>query len=153
MVEKFKILSAGGSSKGLNIFKSSAYKEHQRKPMASLFWSLRWAIGIWLVCALAFGLSFWIEHIWRYGWSPATAHWSALYFQNLLSTAGMSAIAEVPEWFVRTLLRTDIACITPLLPIIAYFFMSDATLVKEFNPYGNDKFDEKSSNKATKGVC
>ena len=150
MVEKFKILSAGGSSKGLNIFKSSAYKEHQRKPMASLFWSLRWAIGIWLVCALAFGLSFWIEHIWRYGWSPATAHWSALYFQNLLSTAGMSAIAEVPEWFVRTLLRTDIACITPLLPIIAYFFMSDATLVKEFNPYGNDKFDEKSSNKATK---
>ena len=150
MVEKFKILSAGGSSKGLNIFKSSAYREHQRKPMASLFWSLRWAIGIWLVCALAFGLSFWIEHIWRYGWSPATAHWSALYFQNLLSTAGMSAIAEVPEWFVRTLLRTDIACITPLLPIIAYFFMSDATLVKEFNPYGNDKFDEKSSNKATK---
>lgn len=150
MVEKFKILSAGGSSKGLNIFKSSAYKEHQRKPMASLFWSLRWAIGIWLVCALAFGLSFWIEHIWRYGWSPATAHWSALYFQNLLSTAGMSAIAEVPEWFVRTLLRTDIACITPLLPIIAYFFMSDATLVKEFNPYGNDKFDAKSSNKATK---
>ena len=150
MVEKFKILSAGGSSKGLNIFKSSAYQEHQRKPMASLFWSLRWAIGIWLVCALAFGLSFWIEHIWRYGWSPATAHWSALYFQNLLSTAGMSAIAEVPEWFVRTLLRTDIACITPLLPIIAYFFMSDATLVKEFNPYGNDKFDEKSSNKATK---
>ena len=150
MVEKFKILSAGGSSKGLNIFKSSAYEEHQRKPMASLFWSLRWAIGIWLVCALAFGLSFWIEHIWRYGWSPATAHWSALYFQNLLSTAGMSAIAEVPEWFVRTLLRTDIACITPLLPIIAYFFMSDATLVKEFNPYGNDKFDKKSSNKATK---
>ena len=150
MVEKFKILSAGGSSKGLNIFKSSAYQEHQRKPMASLFWSLRWAIGIWLVCALAFGLSFWIEHIWRYGWSPATAHWSALYFQNLLSTAGMSAIAEVPEWFVRTLLRTDIACITPLLPIIAYFFMSDATLVKEFNPYGNDKFDAKSSNKATK---
>lgn len=150
MVEKFKILSAGGTSKGLNIFKSSAYKEHQRKPMASLFWSLRWAVGIWLVCALAFGLSFWIEHIWRYGWSPATAHWTSLYFHNMLATAGMSVIAEIPDWFVRTLLRTDIACIVPLIPIIAYFFMADATLVKEFNPYGNDKFDEKSSNKATK---
>lgn len=150
MVEKFKILSAGGKSKGLNIFKSSAYKEHQRTPMASLFWSLRWSIGIWLVCALAFGLSFWIEHIWRYGWSPATAHWSALYFNNMLTSGGISILAEVPAWFIRTLLRTDIACMVPLLPIIAYFFMSDATLVKEFNPYGNDKFDEKSSNKATK---
>ncbi len=150
MVEKFKILSAGGKSKGLNIFKSSAYKEHQRTPMASLFWSLRWSVGIWLVCALAFGLSFWIEHIWRYGWSPATAHWSALYFNNMLTSGGISILAEVPAWFIRTLLRTDIACMVPLLPIIAYFFMSDATLVKEFNPYGNDKFDEKSSNKATK---
>lgn len=150
MVEKFKILSAGGKSKGLNIFKSSAYKEHQRTPMASLFWSLRWSVGIWLICALAFGLSFWIEHIWRYGWSPATAHWSALYFNNMLTSGGISILAEVPAWFIRTLLRTDIACMVPLLPIIAYFFMSDATLVKEFNPYGNDKFDEKSSNKATK---
>ena len=150
MVEKFKILSAGGTSKGLNIFKSSAYKEHQRTPMAALFWSLRWAVGIWLVCALAFGLSFWIEHIWRYGWSPATAHWTSLYFHNMISSGGMSVLAEIPSWFTRTLLRTDIACIVPLLPIIAYFFMADATLVKEFNPYGNDKFDEKSSNKATK---
>lgn len=150
MVEKFKILSAGGKSKGLNIFKSSAYKESLRTPMASLFWSLRWAVGIWLVCALAFGLSFWIEHIWRYGWSPATAKWTSLYFYNILTSGGMSVLAEVPAWFVRTLLRTDIACITPLLPIIAYFFMADATLVKEFNPYGNDKFDDKSSNKASK---
>ena len=41
-------------------------------------------------------------------------------------------------------------CMVPLLPIIAYFFMADSTLIKEFNPYGNDKFDDKSSNKATK---
>ena len=150
MVEKFKILSAGGKSKGLNIFKSSAYKETLRGPMASLFWSLRWAIGIWLVCAVAFGLSFWIEHIWRYGWSPATAHWSGLYFYNILTSGGMSVLAEIPAWFMRTLLHTDIACITPLLPIIAYFFMSDSTLVKEFNPYSGDKLDDKSSNKASK---
>ena len=150
MVEKFKILSAGGKSKGLNIFKSSAYKETLRGPMASLFWSLRWAIGIWLVCAVAFGLSFWIEHIWRYGWSPATAHWSGLYFYNILTSGGMYVLAEIPAWFMRTLLHTDIACITPLLPIIAYFFMSDSTLVKEFNPYSGDKLDDKSSNKASK---
>lgn len=149
MAEKFKILSAGGSSKGLNIFKSSAYKEHQRTPMASLFWSLRWAIGIWLVCALAFGLSFIIEHIWRYGWSPASARWTSLYLQNMLTTGGMSVIAEIPAWITRTVMRTDLMCMVPLLPIIAYFFMADATLTKEFNPYGNDKFAEKSSNKAT----
>lgn len=149
MAEKFKILSAGGSSKGLNIFKSSAYKEHQRTPMASLFWSLRWAIGIWLVCALAFGLSFIIEHIWRYGWSPASARWTSLYLQNILTTGGMSVIAEIPAWITRTVMRTDLMCMVPLLPIIAYFFMADATLTKEFNPYGNDKFAEKSSNKAT----
>lgn len=150
MVEKFKILSAGGSSKGLNIFKSSAYKEHQRTPMASLFWSLRWAVGIWLACALAFGLSFIVEHIWRYGWSPASAKWTGLYLHNLLSSGGMSILAEIPAWLTRTILRTDLPCMVPLFPIIAYYFMADSTLVKEFNPYGNDKFAEKSSNKASK---
>lgn len=58
-------------------------------------------------------------------------------------------MAEIPEWLMRTVLRTDIACITPLIPVIAYYFLSDATLVSEFNPHGKDKFDEKSSNKAT----
>ena len=150
MVEKFKILSAGGSSKGLNIFKSSAYKEHQRTPMASLFWSLRWAVGIWLACALAFGLSFIVEHIWRYGWSPASAKWTGLYLHNLLSSGGLSVLAEIPAWLTRAILRTDLPCMVPLFPIIAYYFMADSTLVKEFNPYGNDKFAEKSSNKASK---
>ena len=150
MVEKFKILSAGGKSKGLNIFKSSAYKETMRNPMASLFWSMRWAIGIWIICAIAFGASFIIEHIWRYGWSPATAHWISLYLHNMLTSCGLSVIAEIPSWFVRTLMHTDFACMTPLLPIIAYFFMADSTLIKEFNPYSSDKLDDKSSNKATK---
>lgn len=150
MVEKFKILSAGGSSKGLNIFKSSAYKEHQRKPMAQVFWSLRWAIGIWLACALAFGLSFILEHVWRYGWSPASAKWTGIYLHNMLASGGLSVLAEIPAWITRTIMRTDLPCLTPLLPIIAYYFMADTTLVKEFNPYGKDSFAEKSSNKATK---
>ncbi len=150
MAEKFKILSAGGSSKGLNIFKSSAYKEHERKPFASLFWSLRWAIGIWLACALAFALSFIAEHFWRYGFSPASWRWMWIYLGNALSTLGLSVVAEIPTWITRCVARPDMACIAPILPVIAYFFLADATLVKEFNPYGNDKFAEKSSNKATK---
>lgn len=150
MAEKFKILSAGGSSKGLNIFKSSAYKEHERKPFASLFWSLRWAIGIWLACALAFALSFIAEHFWRYGFSPASWRWMWIYLGNALSTLGLSVVAEIPTWITRCIARPDMACIAPILPVIAYFFLADATLVKEFNPYGNDKFAEKSSNKATK---
>lgn len=150
MAEKFKILSAGGSSKGLNIFKSSAYKEHERKPFASLFWSLRWAIGIWLACALAFGLSFIAEHFWRYGFSPASWRWMWVYLGNAASTLGLSVVAEIPAWITRCVARPDLPCIAPLLPVIAYFFLADATLVKEFNPYGNDKFAEKSSNKATK---
>lgn len=150
MAEKFKILSAGGSSKGLNIFKSSAYKEHERKPFAQIFWQLRWAIGIWLACALAFGLSFVAEHFWRYGFSPASWRWMWIYLGNMVSTLGLSVIAEIPAWVMRCVGRPDMACIAPLLPIIAYYFLADATLVKEFNPYGNDKFAEKSSNKATK---
>lgn len=150
MAEKFKILSAGGSSKGLNIFKSSAYKEHERKPFASIFWSMRWAIGIWIACALAFCLSFIIEHFWRYGFSPASWRWMWLYLGNMFSTLGLSVVAEIPAWLTRCVARPDMACIAPILPVIAYFFLADATLVKEFNPYGNDKFAEKSSNKATK---
>lgn len=150
MADKFKILSAGGKGLGLNIFKSSAYKEHKRTPMARAFWALRWAIGIWIACAIAFALSFVAEHIWRYGWSPASAHWTAIYFKNMLTSGGMSVIAEIPAWMSRTFMRTDLACMAPVLPIIAYYLMADSTLSGEFNPYSKDKFDEKSSNKATK---
>ena len=149
MAEKFKILSAGGSSKGLNIFKSSAYKENERSPMAQEFWKLRWAVGIWLVCALAFGLAFIVEHFWRYGFSPASWTWTWLYLGKALQTMGLSVVAEIPAWLTRCVMRTDMACIAPIIPIIAYFFMADSALVKEFNPHGNDEFAEKSSNKAS----
>ena len=150
MAAQFKILSAGGKGKGLNIFNSASYKEHERIPMARLFWELRWVVSIWIVCALAFGLSFILEHVWRYGWSPASAIWSKIYLQNALSTFGMSVIAEIPSWVVRTVMYTDMACMAPLLPIIAYYLMADSELVKEFNPNDKDKLDEKSSRKATK---
>lgn len=150
MASKFKILSAGKDSKGLNIFKSSSYKAHLQKPMAALFWKIRWAVGIWLSCALAFGVSFAIEHLWRYGWSPATADWFSIYFGNMVTSAGLSVLAEIPAWLSRTFMQTDMPCLVPLIPIIAYYFFADATLISEFNPHGNDKFNEKSSNKATK---
>lgn len=149
MVEKFKILSSGGDSKGLNIFKSSAYKEHQRTPMARLFWELRWTIGIWWAAAFAFMLSFIIEHFWRYGFCPASWRWMWIYLGNAVSTLGLSVLSEIPAWFTRCIMRTDIACIVPLLPVIGFCLMADSTLVKEFNPYGKDTFDEKSSRKAT----
>ena len=149
MAKKFNFLSASGKGKGLGIFKSSSYKEHEKSPMAQIFWRIRWGCGIWIACALAFATTFAIEHIWRYGWSPATAVWTKTYFMNLLTSAGLSSLAELPSWAWRCIFRTDMACIVPLLPVIAYFFLADSTFTDEFNPYGKDKFDEKSSNKAT----
>ncbi len=149
MAVKFNFLSASGKGKGLDIFKSSSYKEHERTPMAQIFWTIRWAILIWIIAALMFATAFPVEHIWRYGWSPATRHWISIYLQNMLASGGMSVIAEIPYWIGRSIMRPDLACITPLLPIIGYFFLSDATLTDEFNPHGKDKFDAKSSNKAT----
>lgn len=145
MAEKFKILSAGKDSKGLNIFKSSAYEEHERTPMAQTFWVLRWTVTVWLICAVVFCFSFIFEHIWRYGWSPATFTWIRVYLSNLFHTFGFSAIASVPDWIVRCFMNPDYACIVPLLPIIAFFILTDETLKKEFNPYGKDKYDKKSS--------
>ena len=149
MVEKFNILSAGGSSKGLNIFKSSAYKEHEREPLAQMFWIFRWNAITWIACAVAFALAFVVEHLFRYGWSPASAHWAGLFLGDALRTVGMSVVAQTPSWLVRSLIRPDFACVIPLLPIIAFYFISDDTLTKEFNPYGKDMYDEKSSRKAT----
>lgn len=149
MAEQFKILSAGGKGKGLNIFNSASYKEHERTPYARIFWELRWVITIWIVCALAFAASFILEHVWRYGWSPASAIWTKIYLQNAFSTAGMSVIAEIPSWIYRCLMYTDMACMAPLFPIIAYYMMADSAVVSEFNPNDKDKLDEKSSRKAT----
>ncbi len=72
MAIKFNLFSSSGSGKGLKIFDSSAYKEHEQTGIARYFWALRWDIGVWLICAIAFGLSFVAEHIWRYGWSTAS---------------------------------------------------------------------------------
>ncbi|MBR2393727.1 MAG: type IV secretory system conjugative DNA transfer family protein [Alphaproteobacteria bacterium] len=149
MAKKFNFLSASGKGKGLGIFKSGSYKEHEKTPMAQIFWRIRWGCGIWIACALAFGASFIIEHIWRYGWGPATTVWTKTYLMNLVTSGGLSAIAELPAWVWRCVFRTDLACMVPLFPIIAYYFLSDGTFTDEFNPHGKDKFDEKSSNKAS----
>ncbi len=149
MAIKFNIFSNSGSGKGLKIFESSAYKEHEQAPMARKFWNIRWNIGVWLICAFAFGLSFAVEHIWRYGWGIATQHWVAIYIKNMFMTLGMSVIAEIPYWLARTMQHPDIASITPLLPVIVYYFLADDTLKAEFNPAGKDNYDEKSARKAT----
>ena len=149
MAVKFNFLSASGKGKGLNIFRSSAYKEFEQNGVAREFWSIRWAIIVWLVTALMIAAAFPVEHIWRYGWSPATKHWIGIYWYNFISSFGISVLAELPAWAVRCVMRPDIPCITPLLPIIGYYFLSDATMTDEFNPHSKDKFDEKTSRKAT----
>ncbi len=149
MATKFNFFSSSGSGKGLKIFDSSAYKEHERTGIARQFWTMRWDIGIWCICALAFGLSFAAEHIWRYGWSPASQEWVILYLKNMLKTGGLSVIAEIPYWIQRTFFHPDFACMTPLFPVIAYYFLSDTTFTDEFNPHGKKNYDEKSSRKAT----
>ena len=148
MVEKFKILSAGKDSKGLNIFKSSAYKEHEQTPMAQTFWALRWSIGVWLICALAFCFSFVIEHIWRYGWSEATNDWISIYIHQLIGSFGLSSLANIPSWIMRCVMHPDFPCIVPLLPCLAYFILTDETLKKEFNPNGKDVYDKTSGREA-----
>ena len=148
MATKFNFLSASGKGKGLGIFRSSAYKEHEQAPFAREFWSIRWSIYIWLIAALMFACTFPVEHIWRYGWSPATQHWIEIYFVQMLSSCGLSVLAEIPHWISRCIMRPDWPCITPLLPLIGYYFLADATMTDEFNPHSKDKFDEKTSRKA-----
>ncbi len=148
MAIKFNLLSASGKGKGINIFKSSAYKEHERTPLAREFWSIRWNVLIWLIAALMVVCAFPVEHIWRYGWSPATQHWIEIYIQQALSSFGLSVISEVPAWVARCFMHPDYACITPILPVLGYFLLSDATMTDEFNPHSKDKYDEKTARKA-----
>ncbi len=148
MAIKFNFLSASGKGKGLGIFSSKAYKEHEQTPQAREFWNIRWTLLIWMIAALMFACAFPVEHLWRYGWGPATNKWFSLYFENFLSSGGMNVLAEIPSWLTRCMLRPDLACIVPLLPIVGYFFLSDSTMTDEFNPHSKDKFDEKSSRKA-----
>lgn len=148
MAIKFNLLSASGKGKGLKIFDSSAYKEHEKTPLAREFWTIRWTIVIWLVAALMFACAFPIEHIWRYGWCDATQRWIWIYLENMLATFGMSVIAELPYWAMRCLTNPDIPCITPLLPVIGYYILSDATVSDEINPHSKDKYEEKTARKA-----
>ncbi len=149
MALKFNILSLSGKGKGFKIFQSSSYKEHQQKPMAQLFWKMRWAAGIWLVSALVFIFAFPAEHIWRYGWSPATWDWISIYFQNALTSGGLSVLAEIPPWFMRMVLQTDMPSMVPLFPVVLYYILLDSTFMSEFNPHKGDAMDEKSSGKAS----
>jgi type IV secretion system protein VirD4 len=139
-----------GSGKGLKIFSSAAYKDHEKKPMAQLFWKKRWMLGVWAACMTAFLLSFAAEHLWRYGFSTATWKWMGVYFHNLISSFGLSAFAEIPDWVMRIALRTDAACIAPLLPILIYGILTNDSLMDNFNPHGKDKLDSSSSREATK---
>ena len=148
MAGKFNLLSFSGKGKGLKIFDSSVYKDHEKTPIARLFWNLRYKIAVWLACMVAFVFAFPIEHLWRYGWSPATAKWIGVYFGNFFSSFGISVFAEVPDWFMRAVTQTDIATLTPLLPIAIFFILADDTLLKEFNPHGKDTLKEESSRKA-----
>ena len=148
MATKFNFLSASGKGKGIGIFDSKKYKEHEQTPLAREFWSIRWTILVWLISALMFACAFPIEHIWRYGWSPATKQWIDIYLAQALSSCGISVLAEIPSWISRCAMRPDWACITPLLPFIGYYLLADATMTDEFNPHSKDKFDEKSSRKA-----
>jgi len=149
MAAKFNIFSNSGSGKGLKIFESTSYKEHEQIPVARKFWELRWDVIIWIICALAFGFSFVIEHILRYGWGPASEIWSKIFIEKMFMTFGFSVVAEIPFWISRTFTHPDYACIIPLLPIIVYYFLSDDNFKNEFNPHSKDRYEEKSSRKAT----
>ncbi|MFA7188440.1 MAG: type IV secretory system conjugative DNA transfer family protein [Alphaproteobacteria bacterium] len=148
MAEKFNILSFSGKGKGLKIFDSSAYKDHEKAPMGRMFWNMRYKVIVWIACFAAFIFSFPIEHLWRYGWTPATAKWIDIYFSNFFSSFGLSVFAEVPDWIYHAVTQTDMAALVPFLPIAIFFILTDETLLKEFNPFGKDNLKEESSRKA-----
>lgn len=148
MAAKFNLLSVSGKGKGLKIFKSEAYKEHEKRPIAQVFWDLRWRALMWVLTLLAFGFSFIIEHIWRYGWSPATAKWIWAYINAFATTGGLAMFAEIPAWVARAVMRPDFPAVTPLIPIVVHGLLVYEEFRKEFNPHGKTKYDEKSSRKA-----
>jgi type IV secretion system protein VirD4 len=143
------LFSASGKGKGLGIFKSSAYdKDHEKIYISQVFWRMRWYAMVYFGSVIAFGMAFPAEHIWRYGWSPATAKWISIYFQNMLTSGGLSVLAEIPYWLERIILRTDFPAIVPMLPILFWYILTNSELTKEFNPHGKDKYEEDSSRKA-----
>ena len=149
MAEKFKLFSVSGKGKGFDIFRADAYKkDHEKLANRMLFWKLRWLFAVWLITILTFGLAFIAEHVWRYGFSPATAKWMWAYLNGMFVTGGLSIFAEIPAWVTRFVMRPDLPAITPFIPLVAYGLVVNEDFLKEFNPHGKDRYDEKSSRKA-----
>ncbi|MDR2685302.1 MAG: type IV secretory system conjugative DNA transfer family protein [Rickettsiales bacterium] len=144
---KLKLLSASGKGKGLGVFLSSKYDDHEQTPMARFFWRGRFAVFALLVLFLSLAAAFPAEHILRYGWTHATQIWLSIYLQNFLSSFGLSVFAEIPDWAVRVILRTDIYTIFPMLAFAVYIIINNDNF-KSLGPYGSDVFDKKSSRKA-----
>ncbi|MDR0449227.1 MAG: type IV secretory system conjugative DNA transfer family protein [Rickettsiales bacterium] len=145
---KLNLLSASGKGKGLGIFDSSKYKEHKQSPMAQFFWRGRFTIGMLILLFLMLAASFPAEQILRYGYTPATQTWLEIYWQNFLTSFGLSVFAEIPSWLERTILRTDIYTIFPVVSFLVFFILHNANFISEFNPHGSDNYDSASSRKA-----
>jgi type IV secretory pathway TraG/TraD family ATPase VirD4 len=148
VAEKLNLFSMSKKGKVFKIFWSESYKEHERDTMAQMFWRYKWCIAVFLFCVVGFYMSFPLEHVWRYGWGPATAKWMGVYFSHLFTSWGTAPFAEIPAWVMRAVTQPDMPAMSPLFPIVAYFIMTDDTLLKEFNPYGKDSLKERSSRKA-----
>lgn len=148
-MSSFKLFSMSGKGKGLGIFDSSKYKDHEREPMAQMFWVMRWNVIVFILCFIGFGFGLVAEHIWRYGYSPATARWIGIFIENAFYSGTLSIFAEIPTYLGRVIMRPDMAALAPLVPVILYYFLRNDNLEKEFNPHGKDEYTEASSRKAT----
>jgi type IV secretion system protein VirD4 len=148
MAAKFNILSVGGKGKGLGIFNSDRYKDNERLRFKRMFWRFRWLFWMWLAGIIGFGLAFATEHVWRYGWNPATVTWLSVYFDQILHTGGLRIFAEIPAWLLRAFLRPDLPVMVPLFPIIAYNLVTIPKFLEEFNPHGDDIWTAGASRKA-----
>ncbi|MCL1785606.1 MAG: type IV secretory system conjugative DNA transfer family protein [Alphaproteobacteria bacterium] len=150
MAAKFNILSVSGKGKGFGIFRSKSYasKDHEFLKMQLVFWKYRWLFFAWVFAILAFGAAFAAEHIFRYGWNPATIKWLSVYFDQIIHTFGLRVFAEIPAWFSRAALRPDFPVVFPLVVIIAYNLVTIPLFTEKFNPHGEDMWDSSSSRKA-----
>jgi len=147
----FKLFSMSGEGKGLGIFKATAYKPHEVVGMQQMFWRWRWNNFLLVFTFFAFAASFGAEHVWRYGWSPASQQWLLVFWQNALSSFGLSIFAEIPAYLERLIFRTDIAMIAPLIPFVLYYMLHQPDFIEKFNPHGEDVHDKQSTHEATRG--
>ena len=148
MAEKLNLLSVSGKGKGFGIFDSEKYKDHERLRFQIEFWKFRWIFIMFVVSLFVFGASFIAEHVIRYGWSPATAHWILIYLDQVVNTGGLRVFAEIPAWAARIFLRPDFAAAFPFLPIIIFHLVTFKSFLTDINPYGKDYWNSGSSRKA-----